>query len=252
MARNYRKNTTRRGSNRKSSTSLGWVWLFLGILIGILGVMFLSSTFTRQWSWNAIKQLSTVTESNNASKRAAQGTHDKAVRAHPRAKKETNAQYEFYTLLPGMEVQLPDKPEQNVNANPPPPKPASPKTTVQVTESSVPKTGPHSNPNTKQKLATVPTTPKTTEPKVSTKMAAPHFIVQAGIFREPKLADELKARLTLQGFNTHIQRVRAQDGHHWFRVTLGPYKNEPIALMQKKRLAQHKVQAVLILQRPLQ
>ena len=61
-------------------------------------------------------------------------------------------------------------------------------------------------------------------------------------------AEELKSRLVLQGFRPHIQKVRVQEDI-WFRVTLGPFSTETMALKQKKQLEKHQIRGILFLQR---
>lgn len=209
---NYRK----RQSNGRRTSSLSSKWLFTGILLGILGTGFVYIIMTEGWppprfkrAWNAL-QLSEPDSSRG---------QPRAMNHARTQKKEPSQQFEFYTLLPGMEVPLPEPDERTKTQSVAKPKPIEP-----VTK------------------------PKSIVPvKTEPKSAKINYIVQAGLFRSLRKADELKARLILQGFNTHIQKIGAPDGA-WFRVTLGPFNSETTALKQKKRLETQKVHSILVLQ----
>lgn len=275
MANRYKRNSHSGSRKSKNSgSSLTGVFVLLGIVIGILltsaGYMFFSK-----------QSINGKTNSENLLVKARSKS----------AKKEKDAaqRFEFYTLLPGMEVQLPDATQtahaknqtpnaqkknepvnvlvQPVASRPVPPtvikEPKDSKNQSQHQSQSIAKTtADHSmsvqNTNIHPKQTnknTVQTTQgshntQNTNSHHSAENAALQYILQAGIFQELNLADELKAKLTLQGFNTRIQKVQTQEGQTWFRVTLGPFPSESNALQQKQRLEAQKIHGILILQRP--
>lgn len=51
------------------------------------------------------------------------------------------------------------------------------------------------------------------------------YILQAGSFASFADADQLKARLALQGLQAHIQKVTIEGKGEYHRVRLGPYQN---------------------------
>lgn len=426
---NYRKgsNARRPRNNQAQTSSLGWVWLFLGMFLGIGTAVLLYGVFTQQLSFESLKKVRTANRnqfsnqtqieqksgpshsnkmvarssangssasgssasgssttgsntsasgssssaSNSSTSGSKHGSHQQAAhrgdvhqKGHNSQKgnaqntqhndqKEQKDQYEFYTLLPGMEVQLPDVPnkkqnhakaknvvanrdtnsrkeshealaehnssskkeqralnekanvkhdrhnraiadaevtgtqdtaldtlqntnqdqqqqteqrldqrleqrrdsstqpaskdKQAQNKNAQIKNPHNKNDTKTLALASQNSHSSHSTNNAMHSAARGASKPH--EAKVQTKIAAIQYIVQAGLFPEPQKADELKAKLTLQGFNTHIQKVRNQAGKVGYRVTLGPFSEEPAALLQKQKLQDQKINGILILQR---
>lgn len=310
MIRQYRRNTySRRKSSKHPKASLTWVWIFTGILIGVIGATATYSFFNQA----PIKQ--------NYAKSHPTPAH-KPLTDKSKKEKASAERFEFYTLLPGMEIQIPDKnTSSNSNAkvhstananlnshssianstrsNPPAQKniqaPSSalalkqstPHSTLNENSANVATTTNANansntnkvnfNKNTSKHISEVSSsnTPLASpsldhhaeatlkqnikekireNPKENSKgneaLVSAQFIIQAGIFQGLDQAEALKAKLTLQGFNTRVQKVQTQEGHTWFRVTLGPFPSETLALKQKKRLEEQKIQGILILQRP--
>lgn len=236
MANRNRRNSSSKRS-RKSAGSFTGVLIMVGVVIGILltsaGYMFFSKP-------------------SRDSKSQSSHFLVKKEKSFKKEKEKDNTQnaqrFEFYTLLPGMEVQLPDAPshshtkiknQANIKQEPVNglvhPVNGSPNSNIPSTSSS--------------SSASASASSKESKAQTSSKQTDAHYILQAGIFQELRLADELKATLTLQGFNTRIQKVQTPEGHTWFRVTLGPFATESNALQQKKRLEEQKIHGILILQR---
>lgn len=308
----YRKQNTRRGSRKTrqaySSSSLGWVWLFFGMFIGVCGVIFAYNVYTGHWSWDQIRELKTVPQPSTSKTKvhiaeAKRAPSESRGHDHHR-KKDSVQQYEFYTLLPDREVELHDAPTDNKNPQAKVPTNSPKNTTAQVNMSDNINSSNHHkdpvNPLQKPKNDNPGPIVKTVQPphnkdkptithsktqshqaeiknpsrsssnsskeishqkipmvhahnqsNTNTKIIASQYIVQAGIFRDMHHAEALKARLTLQGFNTFVQKVKTKDGEHLFRVTLGPYASQEIAQLQKKQLANKKIPATLIKQSKL-
>lgn len=68
---------------------------------------------------------------------------------------------------------------------------------------------------------------KTTESsKQPTKSA---YLVQVAAFKLRKDAEQMKALLTLKGYDVNVMAITKQ-GSEWFRVVVGPYQNKNLAL----------------------
>ena len=78
------------------------------------------------------------------------------------------------------------------------------------------------------------------ETKVETKQAtALSFIVQAAVFHAKPAADNLKAQLTLQGFDVQIEPYQKNSASDtWYRVYLGPFTEEAQAKLAQASLQQ--------------
>ena len=113
--------------------------------------------------------------------------------------------FEFYTLLPEMEVVVPDE-------DLPAPGPASAESSA-TTESGAADTEPPGG-----------TTAEADKQKDSETALAPgHYILQVASFRSMNDADSLKAQLTLLGFQPVVQTVAINSDEKWHRVRIGPY-----------------------------
>ena len=216
--------------NSRRSKSNAWGWLMTGMLIGILGITAIFLFVTGKWpldKFNAkfnpnplIRQSNAILPNSTTQKNAHKPKSTVARHSKTTAPKEP-ARFEFYQLLPGMEVPLPET------------------TTEAATQASKP---------TLAKTEAAAHTSKPALAKTETKLAAAQYLVQAGNFRALVNAESLKEKLHSQGLSAKIQKIEAEDGA-WFRVTLGPFPSETIALSQKSRLAKQKIPGILILQR---
>lgn len=108
--------------------------------------------------------------------------------------------FEFYDLLPEMEVVVPDTPES------PPPAPATPPSAA----SAQPDTA-----RTAQQAEPAPQQPTTGEKEV--------FYIQVASVQNAKQADSLRAELALLGLETTIQTVTIDNARTFHRVRVGPY-----------------------------
>ena len=119
--------------------------------------------------------------------------------------------FEFYTLLPEMEVVVPDE-----ELTEPPPAPARSGSTDEA--------GAKGETATADKVAS---TPKEEEDdgqgKEGPSLKPGHYILQVASFRSMKDADGLKAKLILNGFNPVVQSVVISGEEKRYRVRLGPY-----------------------------
>ena len=108
--------------------------------------------------------------------------------------------FEFYTLLPEMEVVVPD---EDLAAPGPVPAPAESGDTAEAPASAAPDDA----------------APADTEPALK----SGHYILQVASFRSMKDADGMKAQLTLLGFQPVVQTVAIDSDEKWHRVRIGPY-----------------------------
>ena len=106
--------------------------------------------------------------------------------------------FEFYTLLPEMEVVVPDE-----DLDAPGPAPAESSATAEAPTST----------------AADIDTPVETDPALK----SGHYILQVASFKSMTDADGLKAQLTLLGFQPVVQTVAIDSDEKWHRVRIGPY-----------------------------
>ena len=109
--------------------------------------------------------------------------------------------FEFYTLLPEMEVVVP---EEDLAARQPPE--SSPASEGGTTDDTATSDG---------------DAPDDADPALKTG----HYVLQVASFRSMKEADSLKAKLSLLGFEPVVQSVAINSNENWYRVRIGPYKD---------------------------
>jgi cell division protein FtsN len=114
--------------------------------------------------------------------------------------------FDFYTLLPEMEVVIPEQEITEALKQPPPPAPV----VAPVVEASTP-----------APAAAAPA-PKAAPAKTA-KPASGTFFLQVGSFRNGVQAERFKAELAMQGMQTSIQTVTINNKDTYHRVRVGPF-----------------------------
>ena len=119
--------------------------------------------------------------------------------------------FEFYTLLPEMEVVVPD---EDLSAQPPAPAEGDTATEGSTAAGDGAAAG------------EAPTASAVEDDATGDAARAPgsgHYILQVASFRSMRDADGLKAQLTLLGFRPVVQTVAIDSAEKWHRVRIGPY-----------------------------
>ncbi len=62
------------------------------------------------------------------------------------------------------------------------------------------------------------------------------YIMQCGSFKKEDMAQALKAKIALAGFQASIHKTQEKDGFAWHRVVLGPYTSKRKAESERHRL----------------
>lgn len=86
--------------------------------------------------------------------------------------------------------------------------------------------------------------PKPPEPTVELARGE-QFILQAGSFRQYEQADKLKASLALLGIEADIQKV-AVDNDTWHRVRIGPFTDRKELNVVRQRLQDNDINAITL------
>lgn len=90
----------RRKSSKKTKPARGWLWFVAGLLIGVAGTMF--AEFQEYFSAEGVVQVVRKATSSDRSEAGAEGKKQKP------AEKSKRPRFEFYTMLPEMEVAVPE------------------------------------------------------------------------------------------------------------------------------------------------
>lgn len=136
----------------------------------------------------------------------------------PQAEADEDGSYRFYTLLPEMEVEVPERaPDDGDPAETPapdqPPEPAA--------------------------------EPSPDEPLPQAEESG-HFLVQVAAFRQQTAAEDLKARLAMRGLQARVVTADLGDRGTWHRVRLGPYPGRGEAERVRDHLADDGMQGMIV------
>ncbi len=182
-----------------------WAWLGLGVL---LGLALSAIVLVKDWAPMLRRQdLPQPNAQATAPKQADQGVADDAG-AQPARPRKT---YDFYSVLPEMEVVIPDA-ELSAKA----------KAERQRQEAEK---------NSANQAAPPPST------------SGGSYVLLAGSYGDPRAADEAKAKLALLGIVAKVQKITI-NGKVWNRVMVGPYSNASQTEATKQILASNGVKAI--------
>ena len=213
MAAKRKQATRSNNGNDGGSPWPAWVWMGLGVLLGLA-----LSAVVLMKDWAPLlrkKNLPTPNPEASAPKETEPAVADEG-------KKPTKKSYDFYSVLPEMEVVIPDA-ELSAKAR--------------------------AEQQRLQQAAANGTTPATTgitpPPEPATATAGVRYLLQAGSYPDPKGAEEVKAKLALLGFIAKVQPVTV-NGKTWNRVRVGPYASASDVEAAKKALADSGVNAIAL------
>ena len=248
----------RRGKSQatrnSSQATPAWVWLILGLLIG-LAVYFVvpglgkkdGDGFFRPTP-NPDAQPAPVDSAdveavvpdapNNEAPATAPTTDDAAA-------KET--QYDFYTLLPGKEVQMSDaelaasareeearKARAALNGQATTPVAAAPAAAAAAQPTPINETAP-ARPAETPRTADAPPAPKPA-PTVASADTGARYILQAGAFGASGDAEATKAKIAMLGLSARVESAQI-NGKTVYRVRMGPYGTASELAEAKQKLA---------------
>jgi cell division protein FtsN len=180
----------------------GPVWFAAGLALGLL------PTFV-----SILQQRSPPSQAPQAAapRKPVETPKPNPAQTPPSATQPTTPKYEFYTMLPEMEVAVPPQ--------------GRPDTAEQITPSEPVDPG-----TTDREAAQAPTSRGAG--------AGAGYLLQAGSFRSYADADGLKARLALSGIQAGIHKVVLAGGETWHRVRVGPFGDRQELDRVRKRLQQ--------------
>lgn len=256
MAAARNKNQARRKGG--SNGTPGWVWLVAGLVLGA-ALFFIvpgllkkdgDGFFRPQPNPDALPAQVADADSNadDIAPETSTATSQPDAVMDDTAAKET--QYDFYTLLPGKEVQMSDaelaasaRAEQDSEAR-------AAKAAAEAAAAANPKPLPET---TATSVATTPADPATqtasTTPATNTpdKPAASdaRYILQAGAFGASGDAEATKAKIALLGLSARVESAQI-NGKTVYRVRMGPYGTASELAEAKQKLANGNLPAMAI------
>jgi len=263
MARDYAARNPKSSGNRrpppkaKSAGLPGWVLGIVGLSVGLLVAAFVyvsrptleplrgtSAASDRPGDRKSRATASSSADDEDArpaaktAPRSARGAKaddgdDAKVAVPPREK----SRFTFYELLPSQEVLVPSQAAGKPAAGQPPPLPATTPTQPQQTATTIPAT-----PGTAP--ASVPASvPPTTAPSAATTGS---FIIQVASYRGQAEAEKQKAALALVGVESRIEKVTIDNKDTYYRVRVGPLRDENRARDTLAQLESNGIKAIMV------
>jgi cell division protein FtsN len=194
MARDYRARTGTR--SRRGNRGSGFFWFVTGVVVGAFGVGL---------AW-------TLQDAEQAAPLQATAEPARQPTAKPR--------FDFHTILPEMEVVVPD---EELAAKPPPlpPKPQKPDPAAQPEQ---------------------PAEAQTQTPPA----ADGSYLLQVASYRNVSEAERLKAQLALIGIQAQIQQVTINGKDTYHRVRAGPYRDKDAINQARAQLSRKGLESITI------
>jgi cell division protein FtsN len=256
MAARRNKSQARRNSGNGTP---GWVWLIAGLVLGAAAFFIVPGLMKKDGDGffrprpNPDALPAQVADADGNADDIAPETSTPASQPEPKAgddaAKET--QYDFYTLLPGKEVQMSDaelaasaREEQAREARAAQAAAAAATKTTATTDTTANNPKPVS-----ETLATtaMPSTTVATAPAVSSASAGKdaRYILQAGAFGASGDAESTKAKIALLGLSARVESAQI-GGKTVYRVRMGPYGTASELAEAKQKLASGGLPAMAI------
>jgi len=147
----------------------------------------------------------------------------KPQQSEPESAQPVSPKFEFYNVLPELELVSPQVENLFQSAKPKPVEKAKPKTVIKEAPAKVVKSKPA---------------------VVSNKTIRASYL-QVGSFKRREDAERRQVELILLGLEAKIQDARVK-GAAWYRVRLGPYRSSAEISRAKTKLRKHRVDFLLI------
>lgn len=196
MARDFK---SRANPKPKQQQTSGWIWFFAGLLVGLFSAGLVWLKFSHQPTDLKLTPKPADTRTYQQESDKIQAEEKRALPPKPR--------FDFYTVLPEMEVVVPE-PELD-----PTPRQAPIKPTIDQNSPAATGTA---------------------------------YMLQMGSFRKHGDADRLKASLALLGIQAEIQKVTINNKETYHRVRSGPYYSSREATQIRKQLQVNEINSLLI------
>jgi len=247
-----RRNKTQARRNSGNGTP-GWVWLIAGLVLGAAAFFIVPGLmkkdgdgfFRPQPNPDALPaQVADAGNAEGIAPETSTATSQPDAKANGASSKET--QYDFYTLLPGKEVQMSDaelaasaSAEKAREARAQQAAVAAAATATPDTATSGPKPIPEASASATTAAAAAPTAASPAAGKEA------RYILQAGAFGASGDAESTKAKIALLGLSARVESAQI-GGKTVYRVRMGPYGTASELAEAKQKLSSGGLPAMAI------
>jgi len=208
VTRDYRRAADKKNPVNKSTP--GWLLFLAGLAIGLFTTLLV---YLQSQSTHTVANTAANTVANNVTKSAPVVDIEADDSSEPKVKESvkkeekperTRPRFDFYTILPELEVLIPDVEILKKRL-----------TAVTSTE----KNSAKKESSTKNRDAQ-----KNNAPSNKTRKKG-KYVLQAGSFKSFNQAERRKAKLALLGAKAVVQRVTIKKNDVWYRVRIGPFND---------------------------
>lgn len=231
MAKRNRRSSKRTHGSKGGASGIKWI--FFGILLGALGMYLV-------WQTNP----HSTTVATTATHKTAKLAQKQPLNSPHAIKPKPSAEYDFYTMLPQMQV-------KTVENTAPPKKPAivaiPPATPLEVSAEAIEQAQNATVNRQANKAAPIVNEAKASESVAPTAAVGKNerYIVQVANVSDFATADRVKAELTMQGFDVSTEG-RKINGRMWIQVLAGSFASKQEAIQLQKRLKQNHIGSILV------
>ena len=196
-----------------------WAWLGIGVALGIVVSMLILFK-----DWVPLLHRSNLPQPN--AQAVAPKASDQAVADAAKAAAPPKKSFDFYSVLPEMEVVIPDA-ELSAKAKAEQARQALAASQAQAQPAGAP-------------AGVAPPAPAE---------SGSGYMLLAGSYNDAHAADEAKAKLAMLGIVARVQPVTI-NGKTWNRIMLGPYADASATEAAKQSLAENGIKAIPISRKP--
>ena len=248
-----RRNKTQARRNSGNGTP-GWVWLVAGLVLGAAAFFIVPGLmkkdgdgfFRPQPNPDALPAQVADADSNaeDSPPETSTATPQPDSKADEAANKET--QYDFYTLLPGKEVQMSDA-ELAASASAEKAREARAQQAAAAAAATATPGTATSDPKPISETQAAATTTAAATPTVASASAGKdaRYILQAGAFGASGDAESTKAKIALLGLSARVESAQI-GGKTVYRVRMGPYGTASELAEAKQKLSSGGLPAMAI------
>jgi cell division protein FtsN len=245
-----RRNKTQARRNSGNGTP-GWVWLIAGLVLGAAAFFIVPGLMKKDGDGffrpqpNPDALPAQVADADSGTDDIAPETSSAAPQPDPKADEAAGkqTQYDFYTLLPGKEVQMSDA-ELAASARAEKDREAREQQAAAATTATPDTVASNPKPIPETPAATVATAPAQAVASASAGKDV-RYILQAGAFGASGDAESTKAKIALLGLSARVESAQI-GGKTVYRVRMGPYGTASELAEAKQKLSSGGLPAMAI------
>lgn len=245
-----RRNKTQARRNSGNGTP-GWVWLIAGLVLGAAAFFIVPGLMKKDGDGffrpqpNPDALPAQVADADGNAEDIAPETSTATSQPNPKADEAANkeTQYDFYTLLPGKEVQMSDA---ELAASARAEKAREAREQQAATSATAATATPDTAASNPKPIPETPATAATVPPAASAPASKDaRYILQAGAFGASGDAESTKAKIALLGLSARVESAQI-GGKTVYRVRMGPYGTASELAEAKQKLSSGGLPAMAI------